>query len=631
MKSILIILSFFLGFTSFSQSAKNLKKFGDARFEKHQFREAILNYESAIDLNPKLVEAYYLRGLSYYNLRDFENALIDFNKVLELKPKTKKVFLYRGSCKNQLLDYAGGLADLEKAFIIDPKNIEVYIYRGVSKYFLNDLEGSLKDFNKAIEINPQNAIYYCATADIKRLTNDYSGAMVDYTKSIDFDKEQPYSFSGRAACKEKLEDTLGAMRDYSTAIGLNPRDFVAFHNRGRLKMLQKDIKGAIQDFSAILLFDPKYVPAYSMLGSARIIEGDFERALVEINAGLKLEPNQYELNFQKAEAGQLKIKADFELIEDEVKDEGQNSIINEYIELIQKNITDFTKVITLDSLKANAYIRRGVSKMFYASLHAYFDYDKLSESDDFSNREKVQLIAKSCIADQSKAIELEPGNSNFYYLRSLSWRLLGSEINDLVEEYEDDIIKEDSILSLSKNDITKAIELAPENPFYYIQRAEIERLFSLILIDKYDEEDHEEEFNFSKDPHLLKSLNDYDRAIELSPSNASYLIFRADCKALLGDEEGELSDLVKALEVDPTNKYNFYLVGCRKKEAGKFNEALLMFDKAIDLDPLFEKAYYYRALTKIKLNDKSSACIDFTKSHDLGNEVARDFLKKYCK
>ena len=57
------------------------------------------DYESAIDLLTTLlhydfqnVKGLYLRGKSYYAIRDYNSALVDFRSARELKPTEKSLF-----------------------------------------------------------------------------------------------------------------------------------------------------------------------------------------------------------------------------------------------------------------------------------------------------------------------------------------------------------------------------------------------------------------------------------------------------------------------------------------------------------------------------------------------------------
>ncbi len=49
--------------------------------------EAITELNKAIEMNPKHAEAYYNRGIAYYNKGQHDKAIADYNKAIEINPK----------------------------------------------------------------------------------------------------------------------------------------------------------------------------------------------------------------------------------------------------------------------------------------------------------------------------------------------------------------------------------------------------------------------------------------------------------------------------------------------------------------------------------------------------------------
>ena len=60
--------------------------------EKGQYDDAILNYDQAIRLDPKLDKAYYDRGLSFFNKGQINKAIEDYTKAIELNRKYHKAY-----------------------------------------------------------------------------------------------------------------------------------------------------------------------------------------------------------------------------------------------------------------------------------------------------------------------------------------------------------------------------------------------------------------------------------------------------------------------------------------------------------------------------------------------------------
>ena len=54
--------------------ARNYYHKGNVYFEKANYEKSIENYNMAIILNPNFSEAYFSRGLAYYNLKNFTKS-----------------------------------------------------------------------------------------------------------------------------------------------------------------------------------------------------------------------------------------------------------------------------------------------------------------------------------------------------------------------------------------------------------------------------------------------------------------------------------------------------------------------------------------------------------------------------
>ena len=59
---------------------------GNSFYNKADFDRAIIDYDQAILLDPKLVEAYNNRGYIYYIKGDMKAAIADFEAAIKLDP-----------------------------------------------------------------------------------------------------------------------------------------------------------------------------------------------------------------------------------------------------------------------------------------------------------------------------------------------------------------------------------------------------------------------------------------------------------------------------------------------------------------------------------------------------------------
>lgn len=71
-------------------------------FDKNDYSNAILYYDSTIYANTEHVEAYAFRGICRFELKEFEEAIKDFDFAIMLAPGYAEVFYYRGIAKFEL-------------------------------------------------------------------------------------------------------------------------------------------------------------------------------------------------------------------------------------------------------------------------------------------------------------------------------------------------------------------------------------------------------------------------------------------------------------------------------------------------------------------------------------------------
>jgi len=73
-----------------------------AAHARNQLKDALEDYDRAIQLNPKYTNAYYNRGNVYYNLGKHEHAIADYDQAIQLNSEEAKTYTSRGHghCKS---------------------------------------------------------------------------------------------------------------------------------------------------------------------------------------------------------------------------------------------------------------------------------------------------------------------------------------------------------------------------------------------------------------------------------------------------------------------------------------------------------------------------------------------------
>jgi len=93
------------------KTAYDFNERGKANAEKGNYEKAIVDYTKAIKYDSHYAEAYYNRGLVYYDQKDYEKAIEDWEKAAHLKPEDN-------DAKKKLEDFMRVTSDTKKLLYI---------------------------------------------------------------------------------------------------------------------------------------------------------------------------------------------------------------------------------------------------------------------------------------------------------------------------------------------------------------------------------------------------------------------------------------------------------------------------------------------------------------------------------
>lgn len=227
--SVIITFLYFINFTDETPFPLNTREFteeqltdkgyfqkGNTYLQLSNFKDAIVNFDKAIGLNPNYTEAYGYRGESKANLGQYDSAISDYQKAENLGLKTSTLYSNLGYAFYQIKQPDKALTYLEKAIEIDPKNGNAYRWRGEMKYDNNDNIGAEEDYTKAISFIPSASNYFARSLTYYYL-KDYKKAIADMDMAIQLSPNVSKYYFDRGDTKEMINDLDGACRDWKIA------------------------------------------------------------------------------------------------------------------------------------------------------------------------------------------------------------------------------------------------------------------------------------------------------------------------------------------------------------------------------------------------------------------------------
>jgi len=241
---------------------------------------ALKDFNKAIAINTDDYLAYTNRGLLCYRLKEYNKALSDFNKAIEIKPDYSGSYHNRALVHHAMGMHKNAMNDYTKAIELNHQDFEAYNNRGILWVeTFNDSEEAEKDFKKALNIFPG---FSQAQKNLEKLAEKRE----EYEERSNLTEDNQYDSVIKEGVNLRLAgDFNNALQKYNLAIKLEPERFEAYYNRGYLNMLLMNLDQSIEDYTFALKFAPSNAIilknraiVYSMKGMRKEAMADIERA-----------------------------------------------------------------------------------------------------------------------------------------------------------------------------------------------------------------------------------------------------------------------------------------------------------------------------------------------------------------
>jgi tetratricopeptide (TPR) repeat protein len=155
-------------------------------------------------------------------------------------------------------------------------------------------------------------------------------------------------------------------------------------------------------------------------------------------------------------------------------------------------------------------------------------------------------------------------------------------------------------------DFARALELAPDNASLNAARGQTLRVLG----------------------RLEDALRDFDRAIELAPNSESALASRGVILQRLGRLDEAVADLTRAIALRPSDDWAVAHRGEAYRMMGRYRLAVTDFTEAIRLDPAYEFAYASRALARRRLGHHREELADLDRAIELNPDYDWAFAQR---
>jgi tetratricopeptide (TPR) repeat protein len=281
---------------------------GNAWAAKRDFDRGIADYDTALQLNPLLVDAYYNRGNLWFYKNDMNRAIADYDAALSLNPNYASVYQNRGSIQLSKGELDRAMADLDAALRLNPANPNGYVNRGTIWLARRDFDRAEQDFTAALHLNPNIAEAHALRGEALTRKGEFGLAGADYDAAIRL-APTDRNYNNRASFHRKKGELDRAIVDIEKALELSPQNPFSLTTRAEILRDQGELSRALADVEqAVNLEGPPANSFGARVNAAQIAAthadilqrlGRSEAALAAYDAALALDPNDPDVRKQR--------------------------------------------------------------------------------------------------------------------------------------------------------------------------------------------------------------------------------------------------------------------------------------------------------------------------------------------
>jgi tetratricopeptide (TPR) repeat protein len=252
--------------------------------------------DRALELNPKLAEAWFEKGSTIADHGDWSKAADLFRYALGASPDYALAHLGLGEMLLRIGDFEDSANELKTALRLDPRSAGAH--EGLGLIYLQEgkLDFALDQFRGALAIRPD---YLDAQRGLAR-TLAYqhkwieAAALLTQLVATNHPQSAEETFSLGTALAN-MGNKTGAERQFARARELSSRQLVLLRAKGESNWgialrNEGQLQGAAAAFRRALGEDPSYCEAHDDLGEIRWLQKDFASALSEFQIAVRCRP-----------------------------------------------------------------------------------------------------------------------------------------------------------------------------------------------------------------------------------------------------------------------------------------------------------------------------------------------------
>lgn len=278
------------GCTKPQKSTENIDQ-GNLSLEKGYYQEALTNFQSALNAEEDLVQAYRGAGIAYMGIEDYSSAVEAFkNALTATKANETEVIqdirLYKAASEYSMKDYEACKVTCAELLAVE-KLWEAYYLRGACEMVAGEERQARTDFDMAVSLNPNDYELYLNIYEVYKEQNLSSNGGKYLEEALAIGGSDAEDLYQRGKIYYYLENYEKAKEQLANAA-------VQSHGSSILLLSQvnietNDIESAEQLAQQYLREIGETPQVYNVIALVYIAQENYDAALEQIQKGLALD------------------------------------------------------------------------------------------------------------------------------------------------------------------------------------------------------------------------------------------------------------------------------------------------------------------------------------------------------
>ena len=609
---------------------------GERYFSKGKYREAIIQYRNAAEVDGAFAPAHYQLAQSYLKLQDWQHAYTELARTVELQPENYKARLDLAnllSLDGQPDHLKAAQEQVDVLMQKQPNDADTHVAAASILSREQRFNEAIDELQKAIALAPTKGDIYYDLASVQAQANLPDAAESNFKKAIELKAEGVNPRLALAVFYQSRRRFSEAEEQVRQVISADPQDVDArsamaklYISEGKRAEAETFLKQVKQEF-------PDNSVGYRMLGDFYFALGDLDKATAEYESlyhdhakDAQVVKNYIQLLILKNRIDEAnKLNEDYLRTHD--KDEDGLTYRGE-IQMAQGKTADAVRtlqsVVTTDPGMAVAHYQLGLALSKSGDLdHAATEWREavrirpdLLDGYRMLAGYSAQKADMTALQDYTtKIIALAPGSAEGYALRAVAY--MGQKQYPAAEQ-----------------DARKAIDLAQQASAGYLQMGNLTALQG-----KFAQSEGWYKQALSRDKNSTEALsglvNVYlaqkqadkalaaiDQQIQQTPDNSMFYSLLAAVQTAKQDYPSAIAAYKKAVALNHNNADGYLKLSRLQARTGALDDALATCNEAIRNAPNSYGFYMVMGGIYEKKNDLQSARSSYEKALQIKPEDA---------